>query len=151
MGVNISAGDLLTTRKLKNTDATSHLHIDQRNTPSAEQIRSCTFRINKINKKNPQYAEKNRRPKKWRFARSFDGPGIALLLVGGSKSSFISWSKLKITWLGKWYVWTMCSSCFLNNLISVEKNTLHSTTRSLFSAVPPSSNHNCSYLVHIAK
>ncbi len=31
MGVEISAGDLLTTRKLKNTDATSHLHIDQCN------------------------------------------------------------------------------------------------------------------------
>ncbi len=32
MSVEISAGDLLTKRKLKNTDATSHLHIDQRNT-----------------------------------------------------------------------------------------------------------------------
>ncbi len=31
MGGEISAGDLLTTRKLKNTDATSHLHIYQRN------------------------------------------------------------------------------------------------------------------------
>ncbi len=29
MGVETSAGDLLTTCKLKNTDATSHLHIDQ--------------------------------------------------------------------------------------------------------------------------
>lgn len=36
MGVEISAGDLLTTRKLKNT---SHLHIDQLNRlPSAVQI-----------------------------------------------------------------------------------------------------------------
>ncbi len=33
MGEEISAGDLLTMRKLKNTDATSHLHI-----PSAAQI-----------------------------------------------------------------------------------------------------------------
>ncbi len=33
-----SVGDLLTMRKLKNTDATSHLHIDQRNMPSAAQI-----------------------------------------------------------------------------------------------------------------
>ncbi len=38
MGVEISARDLLTKRKLKNTDATSHLHIDQRNIPSAAQI-----------------------------------------------------------------------------------------------------------------
>ncbi len=36
MGGDISAGDLQTTRKLKNTDATSHLHID----PSATQIRA---------------------------------------------------------------------------------------------------------------
>ncbi len=38
MGVDISAGDILTMCKLKNTDATSHLHIDQRNLPSAAQI-----------------------------------------------------------------------------------------------------------------
>ncbi len=38
MGVEISAGDLLTTCKLKNTDATSHLNINQRNIPSAVQI-----------------------------------------------------------------------------------------------------------------
>ncbi len=37
-GVEISVGDLLTTSKLKNTDATSHLHIDQCNIPSAAQI-----------------------------------------------------------------------------------------------------------------
>ncbi len=37
-GGEISAGDLLTTRKLKNTDATSHLHIDQRNIQSTAQI-----------------------------------------------------------------------------------------------------------------
>ncbi len=42
MGVEISAGDLLTTCKLKNTDATSHLHIDQRNILSAAQIRAVT-------------------------------------------------------------------------------------------------------------
>ncbi len=35
---NNSVGDLLTMRKLKNTDAISHLHIDQRNMPSAAQI-----------------------------------------------------------------------------------------------------------------
>ncbi len=29
---------LLTTRKLKNTDSTSHLNIDQRNIPSTAQI-----------------------------------------------------------------------------------------------------------------
>ncbi len=37
-GVQISASDLLTTLKLKNTDVTSHLHIDQHNIPSAVQI-----------------------------------------------------------------------------------------------------------------
>ncbi len=31
MGVEISVGDWQTTHKLKNTDTTSHLHIDQRN------------------------------------------------------------------------------------------------------------------------
>ncbi len=31
MGVEIYAGDLLSTNKLKNTDATSNLHNDQRN------------------------------------------------------------------------------------------------------------------------
>ncbi len=36
MGVEISAGDLLTMRKLKN--ATSHLHVDQCNIPSTAQI-----------------------------------------------------------------------------------------------------------------
>ncbi len=38
MGGEISAGDLLTMRKLKNTDAKPHLHIDQHNIPSAAQI-----------------------------------------------------------------------------------------------------------------
>ncbi len=38
MDVDISAGDLPITCKLKNTDATSHLHIDQRNIPSSAQI-----------------------------------------------------------------------------------------------------------------
>ncbi len=37
MGMEISAGDLLTMCKLKNIDV-SHLHIDQRNKPSAVQI-----------------------------------------------------------------------------------------------------------------
>ncbi len=37
MSVEISAGDLLTMCKLKNT---SHLHIDQRNIPSEAQIRA---------------------------------------------------------------------------------------------------------------
>ncbi len=57
MGGEISAGDLLTMHKLKNTDATSH--IDQRNIPSAAQI---SVVANKEIKK-PQYIEKNRRPK----------------------------------------------------------------------------------------
>ncbi len=35
---DIFVGDLLTMCKLKNTDATSNLHIDQRNIPSAAQI-----------------------------------------------------------------------------------------------------------------
>ncbi len=60
MGVEISAGDLLTTRKLRNTDATSHLHIDQCNIPSAAQISVVAHK--KI--KKPQYVEKNRRAKK---------------------------------------------------------------------------------------
>ncbi len=38
MGVEFSVGDLLTMRKLMNTDAISHLHIDQRNIPNAAQI-----------------------------------------------------------------------------------------------------------------
>ncbi len=42
MGGGISAGDLLTTRILKNTDKTSHLHIGQRNVPSAAQISVVT-------------------------------------------------------------------------------------------------------------
>ncbi len=42
MGGEISAGDLLTMHKLKNTDATSHLHIDQCNIPSAGQISVIT-------------------------------------------------------------------------------------------------------------
>ncbi len=46
-------------RKLKNTDATSHLHIDQCNIPRAVQIRIVA---NKEIKK-PQYIEKNQRPK----------------------------------------------------------------------------------------
>ncbi len=38
MGRDISAGDLITMHKLKNTDATSHLHIDQRNITSAAKM-----------------------------------------------------------------------------------------------------------------
>ncbi len=45
MGVDISVGDLQEMRKLKNTDATSHLYIDQRNIPSAAQI---SISINKV-------------------------------------------------------------------------------------------------------
>ncbi len=52
-------GDLLTLRKLKNADATSHLHIDQCNIPSSAQISVVADK--KI--KKPQYVEKNRRPK----------------------------------------------------------------------------------------
>ncbi len=43
MSVEMSAGDLLTTHKLKNADATSHLHIDQRNIPSVAQISIVGF------------------------------------------------------------------------------------------------------------
>ncbi len=56
MGVYTSAGDLLTMRKLKNTYATSNLHIDQCNILSAAQINVVA---NKEMKK-PQY---DRRPK----------------------------------------------------------------------------------------
>ncbi len=59
MAVKISAGDLIAMCKIKNTDATSHLHVDHCNIPSAEQISAIT---NKEIKK-PQYVEKNRRPK----------------------------------------------------------------------------------------
>ncbi len=48
-------------------------------------------------------------------------PGIAWLLVEGSKTSFISWSKLKIKWLGKQYAQIMCSSGIPNKLIGLEK------------------------------
>ncbi len=61
MGAEISAGDLLTTLKLKNTDATSRLHIDKRYIPSAAQIRAVANKKKEI--KKPQYVEKNRRPK----------------------------------------------------------------------------------------
>ncbi len=57
MGGEISAGDVLTMRKLKNTDATPHLHIDQHNIPSAAQI--SVIKNKEI--KKPQYAEKKRR------------------------------------------------------------------------------------------
>ncbi len=67
MGVEISTGDLLTTCELKDTDATSHLHIDQRNIPSVAQI---SVVANKEIKK-PQYIEKkgqkNKGCKKFRF------------------------------------------------------------------------------------
>ncbi len=36
MAVEISAGDLIAMCKIKNTDATSHLHVDHCNIPSAE-------------------------------------------------------------------------------------------------------------------
>ncbi len=141
MGGEISAGDLLTKHKLKNTDATSHLHIDWRNIPSAAQI-NVVANKEKINKE-ATVCWKDPEAKKLRFARSFDRAGIAWLLVEGSKSSFISWSKLNITWLGKRYVQIMCSSGIQNKLIRVEKNPLPS--RPLFSAVPPPSNNNCSH------
>ncbi len=52
--------------------------------------------------------KRTRGQKKWRFAWSLDRADIAWL---GSKSSFISWSKLKITWLGKRY--DMQTKCVL--------------------------------------
>ncbi len=63
MGGEISVGDLLTMRKLRNTDATSHLHIDQRNIPSAAQIRMEISVVTNKEIKKPRYVEKNRRPK----------------------------------------------------------------------------------------
>ncbi len=49
MGMEMSVGDLLTTHKLKNTDATSHLHIDQRNIRSAAKIRwQCSSGVGDI-------------------------------------------------------------------------------------------------------
>ncbi len=83
--------------KLKKTERTSHLHIDQRKLPSAAQIWAVA---NKEIKK--PYIEKTWRPI-LEVAISFDRAGIAWLLVEGSKSSFISWRKIKITWLDKQY------------------------------------------------
>ncbi len=41
MGVEIAAGDLLTMRKLNNTDATSNFYYYQRNLPRAVHITAC--------------------------------------------------------------------------------------------------------------
>ncbi len=65
MGVEMSAGDLLIMHKLKNTEGTSNLHINQRNIPSAAQI---SVVVNKEIKK-PQYFEKNRRLKNKRLQK----------------------------------------------------------------------------------
>ncbi len=65
MGVEMSAGDLLTMHKLKNTEGTSNLHINQCNIPSAAQI---SVVVNKEIKK-PQYFEKNRRLKNKRLQK----------------------------------------------------------------------------------
>ncbi len=80
--------------------------------------------------------------------KKFDRPGIAWLLVEGSKSSFISWSKLKITWLDKRYVWIMCSSGILINGVSIWKwkwcdmwPSMVTHTRNLCSAINPSKLH----------
>ncbi len=67
--------------KLKKTERTSHLHIDQRKLPSTAQIRAVA---NKEIKK--PYIEKTWRPI-LEVATSFDRAGIAWLLVEGSKSS----------------------------------------------------------------
>ncbi len=47
MGVEIFVGDLQTTHKLKNTDTTSHLHIDQRNIYQAQRKLAYTRIKNK--------------------------------------------------------------------------------------------------------
>lgn len=54
MGVEISAGDLLTMHKLNNTDATSHLHIDQRNIPITAQISVVTNKESQVHRKEPE-------------------------------------------------------------------------------------------------
>ncbi len=75
MGGKFSASDLVTIRKLKNTDTTSHLLINQHNNiPSAPQI---SVVANKEIKK-PQYVEKKRLVFSvalhinWLFSLSFD-------------------------------------------------------------------------------
>ncbi len=67
---DIFVGDLLTMCKLKNTDATSHLHIDQRNIPSAAQISIVANK--EYTNKEATVRWKEPEAKKWRFARSFD-------------------------------------------------------------------------------
>ncbi len=68
MGVDISVGDLQEMRKLKKSDATSHLYIDQRNIPSAAQI---SIGVNKVvRKKEATVRWKELEGKKWRFAGS---------------------------------------------------------------------------------
>ncbi len=81
MGVEISASDLLTMHKLKNTDTTSHLHIDQCNIPSTAQI--SVIANKEI--KEPQYVEKNQRPKNEGLLEV-----LIELLVESSTLSFIS-------------------------------------------------------------
>ncbi len=77
MGVEISAGDLLTMRKLKNTDVTSRLHIGQRNIASAAQIwlianKEYRNKVATVRWKEPE-------------TKNCDRAGIAWLLVEGSK------------------------------------------------------------------
>ncbi len=54
MGVEFSAGDLLIMRKLKNTDATSHLHTGQCNIPSTAQISVITKKETTVCWKEPE-------------------------------------------------------------------------------------------------
>ncbi len=131
-----SMDDLLATCKLKNTDTTSNLHIDQRNIPSTGQFSIVTNKEATVCYKEPE-------AKKWRVARSFNRPGIVWLLDEASKSSFISWSKLKITWIGKQYIQIMCSSSFPNKWIRVEKILSLLILSVLCGA--SSSNNNCSH------
>ncbi len=77
MGEDISVRDLLTMRKLKNTDVTSRLHIGQRNKASAAQI--CLIA-------NKEYRNKVATVR-WKEpeTKNCDRAGIAWLLVEGSK------------------------------------------------------------------
>ncbi len=75
MGGEISAGDLLTLRKLKNTSAVSNLHIYHRNIPIAAQISVVANKEATVRWKEPV-------AKKWSFARSFDWPGYCVIPRG---------------------------------------------------------------------
>ncbi len=107
MGGEISEGDLLTMRKLNNTDATSHLHIDQRNITSAAQIKNTEI-------KKPQYVEKNRRTKNEGLLEVF------LELVGYCVTP--SWGFQVVFYFLKQIKNNLDNVFFPNKLIRVEKS-----------------------------